>query len=69
MSRELDVRDFTRNRVSQQRATELQASAEAVSDRLPGSHRVRVARDLVNWYVNEIRRQPSSRVGSLRARR
>ena len=44
MSRELDVRDFTHNRVTPQRALELQSSASSISDRLPGAHRIRVDR-------------------------
>jgi hypothetical protein len=44
MCRELDVRDFTRNRVTLQRAMELQSLAVAISDRLPGTHRITVER-------------------------
>jgi len=44
MSRELDVRDFTRNRVTPQRTMELQALAAKISDSLPGTHRIRVER-------------------------
>jgi hypothetical protein len=44
MSRELDTRDFTRNRVTPRRAMELQSLASAISDRLPGKHRIAIER-------------------------
>jgi len=44
MARDLDTRDFTRNRATPQRATELQTQASMISDRLPGGHRIAVER-------------------------
>ena len=43
MGREIDRRDFSRSRVSPARERELQAHASAVSDLLPGDHRIRAA--------------------------
>ena len=43
MSREIDRRDFSENRVSPGRGEELESLAAEVSDRLPGDHRVAVA--------------------------
>jgi extracellular elastinolytic metalloproteinase len=42
MSRETDRRDFGINRVTSTRETELRSQASAVSDRLPGPHRVKI---------------------------
>lgn len=44
MTRDLDTRDFTRNRATPQRATELQTLATMISDRLPGGHRIAIER-------------------------
>ncbi len=44
MARERDVRDFTENRVSGERAAELESLASEVSGRLPGDHRVSIAK-------------------------
>jgi hypothetical protein len=44
MSRELDLRNLSRNRLTPQRTTELQALAASISDRLPGTHRIAVKR-------------------------
>ncbi len=43
MSREIDRRDFNINRVTPTRETELKSLASDVSDRLPGTHRLRIA--------------------------
>jgi len=43
MSRAVDLRDFSENRVGPDRGEELAALAAEVSDRLPGSHRIMVA--------------------------
>jgi hypothetical protein len=42
MSRELDRRNFSINRVTSARKSELDSLALDVSDRLPGAHRVRI---------------------------
>src|SRR5437667_937995 len=44
MSREIDVRDFTRSRVTPERATELQSLASEISERLPGTQHIRIDR-------------------------
>jgi extracellular elastinolytic metalloproteinase len=44
MSRELDRRDFSVNRSTASRESALRALASEVSDRLPGEHRIRIAR-------------------------
>jgi extracellular elastinolytic metalloproteinase len=44
MSRELDRRDFSENRSTATRESALRALASDVSDRLPGEHRIRIAR-------------------------
>jgi extracellular elastinolytic metalloproteinase len=44
MSREIDRRDFSQRRSILNRDAELRSLASAVSDRLPGAHRVRIAR-------------------------
>jgi extracellular elastinolytic metalloproteinase len=44
MSRELDIRDFTRNRATPQRAMELQSLAVMISESLPGAHRITIER-------------------------
>lgn len=44
MSRELDRRDFTANKVTPARETELQASAASVSNALPGDQRIEIER-------------------------
>ena len=44
MSRELDRRDFSQRRTILNRDAELRSLASAVSDRLPGAHRIRIAR-------------------------
>lgn len=43
MSRELDRRDFTVNKVTPAREAELRSRAADVSNRLPGTHRIRIA--------------------------
>lgn len=43
MSRNVDLRDFTENRLSPERGDELASLAAEVSERLPGDHRVTVA--------------------------
>ena len=43
MSRTVDLRDFSENRVSAERGDELASLAAEVSDRLPGAHRISVA--------------------------
>lgn len=42
MSREIDRRDFSINRSTDARESRLHAVASAVSDRLPGAHRVNI---------------------------
>ena len=42
MAREPDVRDFSENRMSQERAAELESQAAEVSRRLPGEHRGKI---------------------------
>ena len=42
MSREIDSRDFSKRRTLENRETELRSVASAVSDRLPGAHRIRI---------------------------
>ena len=42
MAREIDRRNFSVNRVTRTRETELKSLASEVSDRLPGAHRVRI---------------------------
>lgn len=42
MSREIDRRDFTTNKVTPHRETELRSRAVDVSNRLPGAHRIRI---------------------------
>ena len=42
MSRQVDRRDFTVNRVTPAREAELRSSAEDESDRLPGAHRLSI---------------------------
>jgi extracellular elastinolytic metalloproteinase len=42
MSREIDRRDFSVNKVTPARERELKSRASRVSDRLPGAHRVRI---------------------------
>jgi Fungalysin metallopeptidase (M36)/Fungalysin/Thermolysin Propeptide Motif len=44
MSREIDVRDFTKSRSTPERTEQMQMAAAAVSERLPGSHTVTVGR-------------------------
>jgi extracellular elastinolytic metalloproteinase len=44
MSREIDRRDFSQRRTILNRDAELRSLASAVSDRLPGAHRIRIAR-------------------------
>ena len=44
MIRQLDIRTFKRNRATPQRAVELQTLAIAISDRLPGKHRITIER-------------------------
>lgn len=44
MSRELDRRNYGNNQVTPERKTELRSLASSVSDRLPGAHRIRIAR-------------------------
>ncbi|MFQ6023200.1 MAG: M36 family metallopeptidase [Acidiferrobacterales bacterium] len=44
MSRELDRRDYSVNKVTPARETELRSLASTLSDRLPGTHRVRITR-------------------------
>lgn len=44
MARERDVRKFTENRVTSERAAELEALASDVSDRLPQDHRVSITK-------------------------
>lgn len=44
MGRELDHRDYGVNKVTPERETELESLASSVSDRLPGTHRVRIGR-------------------------
>jgi extracellular elastinolytic metalloproteinase len=44
MSREIDRRDFNPRRTVLNRTAELRSLASAVSDRLPGAHRIRIAR-------------------------
>lgn len=44
MSREIDCRDFSVKKVTPVRENELKSIASDVSDRLPGTHRVRIAR-------------------------
>ena len=43
MSREIDRRDFSVNKVTPARETELHSRASDLPDRLPGAHRVRIA--------------------------
>ena len=44
MSRELDRRDFSRSRITNARENVLNATAVALSETLPGRHRIRIAR-------------------------
>ncbi len=44
MSREIDRRDYTERRIIPNREVELRSLASALSDRLPGAHRIRITR-------------------------